>query len=216
MTSAPRAAGAVPDATTIPSAPPPSPALPPCDADDPEASLRPPEPGSVVRSRRTPALRTDQVRKGREKTSDYSLMELLQLTDYEYAGACELADRPIHVLTFEPPATFDPMNPVERVMTAMSGTLMIDGRDLQVMRAEAVTVAPITWGAGMVKLRSAHVVLDYSKVNGEIWLPSRDVFEFDSRVIFADERQRFTHVFDDFHKATVEVETEYDYPVEGK
>jgi hypothetical protein len=103
------------------------------------------------------------------------------------------------------------MNPVERVMTAMSGTLLIDGNDLQVMRAESMTVAPIKWGAGMVALKSAHVILEYSKVGGEIWLPSRDVFEFDTRVILGRQRQRFTRVFDDFRKATVEIETEYEY-----
>lgn len=187
------------------------PPLPACNLDDPESALRPPLPGSITRTRKTPVLAPEQARKARENTSDYSLWELLQLTDYEYAGACRIDDRPMHVLTYEPPETFDAANPVERVMTGMSGTIIIDGRDLQVSRAEGLTVAPLTWGAGLVKLKSAHVLLEYAKVQGEIWLPSRDVFEFDSRVILSHSSQRFTHVFDDFRKASVEVETEYEY-----
>lgn len=156
-------------------------------------------------------LAPEEARRNRDKTSDYSLWELLQLTDYDYAGACQINGRPMHVLTFDPPESFDAVNPVERVMTAMSGTLLLDGHDLQVSRAEGLTVGPMTWGVGMVKLKQAHVLLEYAKVQGEIWLPSRDVFEFDTRVLLKSERQRFTHVFDEFRKASVEVETEYEY-----
>ena len=185
--------------------------VPECNLADLASSLRPPPAGSVLMSRRPPSAGDEASRRARDKTSDYSLFELLALTEYEYAGQCAWNGRPMHVLTFTPPPSFDAQNPVERVMTAMKGTIVIDAGDMQVARAEGTTVAPIAWGAGMVKLRQAHVVLEYGRVHDEIWLPSRDVFEFDSRVLFTSERQRITHVFDDFSRADVQVETEVDY-----
>jgi hypothetical protein len=164
----------------------------------------------VTRTSLPKPLGTEASRRSREQTSDYSLFELLSLTDYEYAGACSSDGRPAHVVTFRPPDSFDPLNPVERVVSAMSGTIVIDGLDFQVARAEGSTVAPITWGAGMVALKSAHVLFDYARVHGEVWLPQRDVFEFHTRVLLDTERERVTHLFDDFRKATTETEVEFD------
>src|SRR5205085_2888167 len=144
------------------------PPLPPCNEDDPTTSLRPPPPGSTVHSRKAPQLGTLADRRRREQTSDYSLFELLSLTDYEYAGACMSDGRPTHVVTFRPPETFDPQNPVERVVGAMSGTILVDGLDFEVARAEGTTIAPIKWGAGMVALKAAHVLFDYTRVQGEV------------------------------------------------
>jgi hypothetical protein len=177
--------------------------------------VRPPLPGSVTRSAAMGPQASDEQRRKRENASDYSLFELLNLTDHEYAGACTWDGRPMHVVAFRPPAGFDAMNPVERVVTAMAGSILIDGGDLEVARAAGSTIAPITWGAGMVKLKSANVVLEYARIHGEIWLPKRDVFEFQSRVLFANDRQRVTHEFDDFEKATVETETEFGGPADA-
>ena len=73
---------------------------------------------------------------------------------------------------FEPARDFDPQNPVERVVTAMKGTIFVDAADMQVMRTEAQTVAPIKWGAGLISLRRAWVHWEARKVNGEVWLPA--------------------------------------------
>lgn len=182
---------------------------PPCDFAKPLASVRPPRPGSVATSRAPGLSATEAARRRKERTSDYSLFELLSMTDHEYAGTCSWDGRPMHVVSFRPPATFDPMNPVERVTGAMKGTILIDASDMEVARAEGETVAPISWGAGMVNLKSARVLLEYARVHGELWLPTREVFEITSRVLLDNERVRVTHLFDDFTKATVEVETEY-------
>ena len=120
----------------------------------------------------------------------------------------------MHVVSFRPPEGFDALNPVERVMTAMTGAILIDGADLEVARAEGATIAPITWGAGMVKLKSARVTLEYARIQEELWLPRRDVFEFETRVLFNHDKLRMTHAFDDFTKAETIIETEFGGPVE--
>ena len=56
------------------------------------------------------------------------MFEILSLTDYSYAGTCEWDDRIVHVVTFAPPKAFDPLNPVERIATAMAGSVLIDAR----------------------------------------------------------------------------------------
>jgi Skp family chaperone for outer membrane proteins len=205
-------------APVMPPPPPERPALAPlpaCDFDDPLASVRPPMPGSVTRSSAPGLTATEAARRKRERPSDYSLFELLNLTDHEYAGACTWEGRPMHVVSFRPPEGFDPLNPVERVMGAMAGAILIDGADLEVARAEGALVSPITWGAGMVKLKAARVVLEYGRLHDELWLPRRDVFEMETRVVFDNDHLRVTHEFDDFSKATVETEVEYGLPVES-
>jgi hypothetical protein len=179
------------------------PPLPTCDVDAPASALRAPWKGSQTRSRRGIRRSSEQARKARSSTGDYTIFELLSLTNYEYLGACIYEERPVHVVAFVPADDFDAQNPVERVVTAMEGTIFIDASDIQVMRTEAETVGPIKWGAGMVALRSAHVVFEGRKVNDEVWLPAADVFEFDSRVLFDKDRQRFTNYYDDYKKIVV-------------
>jgi len=194
--------------------PPPVAALPACDFEDPLASVRPPLAGSVVRSAAPGLSSNADARRKRDRASQYSLFELLNLTDHEYVGACTWEGRPMHVVSFRPPEGFDALNPVERVMTAMTGAILIDGSDLEVARAEGATIAPITWGAGMVKLKSARVTLEYARIHEELWLPRRDVFEFETRVLFNHDKLRMTHAFDDFTKAETIIETEFGGPVE--
>ncbi len=187
--------------------------LPACDLEDPLASVRPPLPGSITRARAPGLSASEQARRRRERTSDYSLFELLNLTDHEYAGACTWQGRPMHVVAFRPPASFDPLNPVERVASAMAGSILIDASDMEVARASGSTVAPITWGGGLVKLKSASVLLEYTQVRGEFWLPALEVFEMRTRVFFDKDSFRVTHAFDEFVKAEVATEFEYGEPV---
>lgn len=190
--------------------------LPDCDFENLLAAVRPPLPGSITRAKAPGIGASDQARRKRERASDYSLFELLNLTDHELAGACSWEGRPMHVVAFKPPETFDPLNPVERVMAAMSGSILIDAGDLEVARAEGATVAPITWGAGMVKLKAARVLLEYGRVKEEVWLPRLEEFEVDTRVLLSHERTRITHQLDDFRKAEVGVEVEYGGLVEDE
>lgn len=183
--------------------------LPTCSIADPLSSLRPPVPGSKVRSEVGIRRSAEEARKARNSTGDYTIFELLSLTNYEYLGACIYEDRPVHVVAFTPADDFDAQNPVERVVTAMEGTIFVDAADLQVMRTEGETVAPIKWGAGMVALRAAHVIFEGRKVNGEVWLPAADVFEFDTRVVFDRDRQRFTNYYDDYKKIVVSSTEEF-------
>lgn len=187
---------------------PPPPELPPCDPDDPARSLRPPRPGASPAPASKLAPPPEDARRARRSPGDYSVFELLSLSDYEYAGACSWKGRPAHVITFQPPTAFDPANPVERVATAMKGTLLIDAADLCIVRAEGRTVAPVKWGAGLVALRAARVDYEYAKVNDEVWLPHSTKVDFDTRVAFDSDHVRFTHSYDDYKKAAVGMETE--------
>jgi hypothetical protein len=190
-----------------PSPPPPDP-VPPCAPEDPASRVRLPRPGPPPVSRAATPRPPGEERRKRESTGQYTIFELLSLTDYTYVGTCEYRGRTVHVLSFQPPADFDPQNPVERVAMAMKGTLLVDAADLQVMRAEGRTVAPIKWGAGLVALRAAHVIFEHEKVRDEVWLPSRHVFDFDARVVFDSDHERTTHAFSDYRKFEVSTEQE--------
>jgi hypothetical protein len=204
--------GTAPPAPVAPAEPP-----PPCSLDDPASRVRLP-PGGIVKSAHSPVVTpaSAEARQARKSAGDYSLFELLSLTEYGYAGTCELEGRTVHVVTFEPPKDFDALNPVERVVCAMKGTILVDAQELQVVRAAGRTVAPIKWGAGLVALRSAEVVLENAKVRDEVWLPSMDMFDFDARVVFDADHERVTHLFDDYVKREVTTSEEFGGAVEGR
>jgi hypothetical protein len=183
--------------------------IPDCHPDDLTARVRPgATPGDAATARRAVAPPPVASRRDRESTGDYSLFELLSLTAYDYAGTCRWDDRVVHVVTFMPPDGFDPQNPVERVVGAMEGTILIDATELQVVRAEGETVAPIKWGAGLVALREARVIFESAKINDEVWLPSADYFELDTRVLLGRDRQRVTNYYDQYEKLLVATEDE--------
>lgn len=184
--------------------------LPSCDLEDPRRSVRPSPDGSRKRGGGTAVGK--QSRKAREQASDYSLFELLSLTEYEHLGSCELEGRPVHVVGFQPPRNFDPVNPVERVVTAMEGSILIDAAEYQVLRTSGKTVAPIRWGAGLVSLRSARILFEQRLVNDRVWLPSLDVFEFDSRVLLDRDRERTTHYYDDHQPFDVVTDEVFEGP----
>ncbi len=79
----------------------------------------------------------------------------------------------------------------------MEGCLLIDAAEYQVLRTSGTTVAPIRWGAGLVSLRSARILFEQRLVDDRVWLPSLDVFEFDSRVLLDRDIERTTHFYDD-------------------
>ena len=177
---------------------------PECDLADPASRVLPPQPRAPRPPIRPLSAPTEESRRQRESTSEYTLFELLSLTRSENVGTCRHEGRTVHVVAFEPPEGFDPLNPVERVVTGMAGTILVDVDEMQVLRADGRTVAPLKWGGGLVALKSARVVFEHRKVNDEVWLPSGETFEFESRVLMDGDRERTTNEYSNYREISVE------------
>jgi hypothetical protein len=205
----------LPSSRPLPSLPVPEP-RPPCDLEDPSSSVRPPSPGGKNTSSASDHRKPQEVsRRDRKTAGDYTIFELLSLTNYDYVGTCETESRIVHVVGFAPPEQFDPLNPVERVVTAMLGYILIDADELQIVRIQGETVAPIKWGGGLVALKRAKAVFEQQKVRDQVWLPALDYFEFDSRVLLSRDRQRVTHYYDDYKRTDVQSEEVFEGVASG-
>ena len=92
----------------------------------------------------------------------------------------------------------------------MTGTLLIDSQEFQVVRTTGRTVAPVKWGAGVVKLREARVRFEAQKVNDEVWLPGTWRVQFRGRAVVVGTNREISASYDNYRKFTTSSKDVFD------
>jgi hypothetical protein len=71
------------------------------------------------------------------------------------------------------------------LLAKFRGKLWIDKRELQWVRVEAETIAPVSFGWFLARLeRGARLTFEQARVNSEVWLPTRSSAHLDARLGF--------------------------------
>ena len=94
--------------------------------------------------------------------------------------------RELVVFDFEPNLAYKPKDTAEKLLQKVAGTLWVDAADRQVVRFEAKLLESYKVGGGLLASvkPGATFVVEQTRVNNEIWLPSWIEIQLDARALF--------------------------------
>jgi hypothetical protein len=130
------------------------------------------------------------------------LLEVPEAYDFRLVGEETIGGRPAYVLSGEPRSNFHAKVNAARFLPKLRPKIWIDKKEFQWLKVEAEVTDAISWGAFLLRLRpGAHIELEQTFVNNEIWLPLHARFTFDARVaLFKEIRADVDVQFSDYKK----------------
>jgi hypothetical protein len=112
------------------------------------------------------------------------LQEIPAACYLKLAGAETIDGRPVWVIEATPRPDFHATVKHAELLRKMRGKIWIDQTSYQWVRAEAEVLQPITFGGFLVKLdRGARMTFLQTRVNDEVWLPSKMTARLDGRLL---------------------------------
>jgi hypothetical protein len=130
------------------------------------------------------------------------LLEVPEAYDFRLVGEETMGGRPAYVLSGQPRSNFHAKVNAARFLPKVRPKIWIDKKELQWLKVEGEVIDAISWGAFLLRLRpGAHIELEQTFVNNEIWLPLHARFTFDARVaLFKEIRADVNVQFSDYKK----------------
>jgi outer membrane lipoprotein-sorting protein len=112
---------------------------------------------------------------------------------------------PTVVYSFEPKAQPTRHGTSEdKIAGDLKGTMWVDPEDGEIVRMEFVSVSSLSLGV-LVNVKGFQGFVEQRKINGEVWLPSRQDFVAQGRELIKGFRIRQVTEFSDYLKATTDV-----------
>lgn len=165
------------------------------------------------RERETPAERAKrQAREARERAEREAMLdEVLQLFDIRVVGRERIDGHAALVATMEPRPRYRPRTEAGDFMKKIRARVWVSEADYQIIRAEGEMIGDITigWGIAGRIYKGSRAVFERTRVNDEVWLPSRVTFIGSGRaLLFRKFAVDSVTTFSDYRKFTVRTEEE--------
>jgi outer membrane lipoprotein-sorting protein len=120
---------------------------------------------------------------------------------------------PTVVYSFEPKAQPTRRGTSEdKIAGDLKGTMWVDPEDGEIVRMEFVSVSSLSLGV-LVNVKGFQGFVEQQKINGEVWLPSRQDFVAQGRELIKGFRIRQVTEFSDYLKATTDVFQQVHSPI---
>jgi hypothetical protein len=126
--------------------------------------------------------------------------------DLRLAGEERIDGVPVWVIEGAPqPGYKFQSNDLARVLGKMKGRVWIAKGDCQPVRIDAETIDSISFGVVLGRLnKGMRVHLEYTYINGEVWLPKHMAFSASGRVLFKGLRMEGDSAYSDYKKFSVD------------
>jgi hypothetical protein len=163
------------------------------------------------REHESPAERAKrQAREARERADREAMLdEVLQLFDIRVVGRDRIEGHPALIATMEPKPKYRPRTEAGEFMKKMRARVWVSETDYQIIRAEGEMIGDVTigWGLAGRIYKGSRAVFERTRVNGEVWLPSRVTFIGSGRaLVFRRFAVDTVTTFSDYRKFTVSTE----------
>jgi hypothetical protein len=117
--------------------------------------------------------RLDKQEKERREDRAFAL-DIVNAYDFRIGGQEQLAGRDAYVIDATPRQGFHPTQPHADILPKLKGRVWIDKNDYGWAKIQVETIDTISWGFFLVRIhKGSQVTLEQTRVNNEIWLPSR-------------------------------------------
>jgi len=139
------------------------------------------------RARETPAERRRREAEETEKRREREAVvdEIFEAYDIRIAGRDTIGGHPTFIAHLEPRPAHRPRTDEGKLMKKLRVKAWVSETDYELVRAEAEVIDDITVGWGIIGRlhKGARAVYERRKVNGEIWLPAREVIQATGRAL---------------------------------
>jgi len=138
----------------------------------------------------------------RRKREQETMHEVAEAFDFKVAGEERLDGRAVWILEATPRRGYRPRSRDAKILPHVRGKLWIDQATYRWVKVDAEVIDPVTWGLFLVRLdKGAHVWIDETRVNDEVWLPRLIAVTASARLgIFKQLRVREETTYRDFKK----------------
>jgi hypothetical protein len=128
------------------------------------------------------AKRQAEEEKQNEKDGEF-VREVADAYDFHLVGSEMLNGRDTWVIAGEPRPGFHAHLRGAEILPKYHGRLWIDKNDLQVAKFEAEAIDTVSFGWVLARIyKGTRLVIERTRVNGEVWLPQHISFKFDARI----------------------------------
>jgi hypothetical protein len=108
----------------------------------------------------------------KDKAERIYMSEVPEAFNFRITGTETLATGPAWVIEATPRPDFEPKSRYAHVFAKMQGTLWIDQKDLQWVKADAVAVENVSFGLFIARLaKGSHILLEQTKLPDGDWVP---------------------------------------------
>jgi hypothetical protein len=121
-----------------------------------------------------PVRGSEPERQERRPTTGRSLADVVATLRFSVAKREVLNGRDTILVNFEPRPGADPQTRQGNIAKVLKGTIWVDEASREVVRAEAVAIDSVSFGAGFIARlnEGAHVSLTREQVDDGVWLPT--------------------------------------------
>ena len=111
------------------------------------------------------------------------LKEVVDAFDFRISGTEALNGGEAWVIDATPHPGYKPKSSAGAMLPKIKARFWIDQRDYQWIRMEAETLDTVTFGGVLIRIaKGAHIVMEQTRVNNEVWLPKRIALEGSARL----------------------------------
>ena len=128
------------------------------------------------RKNETPEERKKRLDKeDKERREDRAFAtEVVKAYDFRIVGEEQVSGRDTYVIDATARTDFHPTQPHADILPKLKGKVWIDKQDYGWARIQAQTTDTISWGLFILRIhKGSQVTLEQTRVNNEIWLPSK-------------------------------------------
>lgn len=138
----------------------------------------------------------------RHKREQSAMREVGEAFDFKIAGEDRVEGREVWILEAMPRRGYHPRSRDAKILPHVRGRLWIDKQTYHWVKLDAEVIDPVTWGLFLVRLdKGAHVRIDETRVNDEVWLPRSVAITASARLgIFKQLRVQQETTYKNFRK----------------
>lgn len=126
----------------------------------------------------------EKAQKNKEEERKF-LDEVEQAYDFTLHGLENVGGREAWVISGEPRRDFHPKSKEAKILPKIRFKAWIDKEETEWVKVEAEVIDNITFGLFLAKLeKDAHLTLEQTRINDEIWLPQHVNVAADARLLF--------------------------------
>ena len=120
--------------------------------------------------------------KDREESRQF-VREIADAYNFSFRGQEEVDGHAAYVIDWEPRPGFQPHLKDAKYLPKFRGRVWLEPTEFQVVKLDAEAIDNLSWGLFLARIhKGAHIVLEQTRVNDEVWLPKRVQIAFQGRM----------------------------------
>ena len=136
--------------------------------------------------------------------------ELPRVLKWEIVGDEILDDQPVWVLQATPNKAYKPESDRLKVLSKLSGKIWVSKADYKWIKFETELAEDFNVGWFLAKIdKGTRIVSEQTRINDEVWLPKRYLFEGRIRALFMPIRGRTETTYSQYKKFTSDVKIRF-------